>query len=127
MLNMCNFSTRMKQGSLGEPSLHSCFKRNGNCSIIHAQSSIHWAIMFLTGIWNLWLHRNAAIYSNKCLYLRLKYLSLSQAMEILPIYPQTMHLQPGLLFLKWETPPVAWFNSKPMVPLKEFEIVCAKE
>ena len=27
------------------------------------------------------------------------------------------------MFLKWETPLVGWFNSIPMVPLKEFEIV----
>ena len=82
--------------------------------------------MFLTGTWNLWLHRNAVIFSNKCLNPRLKYLSLSQAMEILPIYPHTSAAR-STVFLKWETPPVGWFNSIPMVPLKEFEIVCAKE
>ena len=94
---------------LGNP-LHSWFKRNGNCSIIHAQSSIHWAIMFLTGTWNLWLHRNAVIFSNKCLNPRLKYLSLSHAMEILPIYPQTMHLQPGLLCF-WNEKHLRWAGS----------------
>ena len=30
------------------------------------------------------------------------------------------------MFLKWETPPVGWFNSIPIVPLKEFEIVCVR-
>ena len=68
---------------------------------------IQWAIVFLTGIWNLWLHKNAIIFSNKYLNPRLQY--LSQAMEILPIYPQTMHLQPGLLCL-WNGKHL-WFNT----------------
>ena len=93
MLNMCKFSTRMKHGSLGKPTSF-LIQKEWQLFIIHAQSSIHWAIVFLTGIWNLWLHRNAVIFSDKCLNPRLQY--LSQAMEILPIYPQTVHLQPGL-------------------------------
>ena len=31
------------------------------------------------------------------------------------------------MFLKWESPLVGWFNSIPVVPMKEFKIVCAKE
>ena len=125
MLNMCNFPTRMKQGSVGKAPFIPGSK--GNCSIIHAQSSILGLLCFFDRHMESFAAQRCVIFSNKFLNLRLCHLCFSQAMETFAsFHSNDASTARSTMFLKWETPLVDWFNSIPMVPLKEFEIVCVR-